>query len=441
MLIHVRRFVAIVVVVLIIVAGVTACTPAIAPIQPPAREAFDAADINRGAELAALGDCAVCHTERNGRPFVGGRGVQTPFGTVYATNITPDPATGIGRWPLAAFSRAMRDGIDREGRHLYPVLPYPHFIHATNADIAAMYAFLMTRQPVNQTPRPNNLSFPFNWRPLLAVWDLMFLKPGEWRPNPARSPEWNRGAYLVDAIGHCGACHTPHNILGAEQTSRTLTGGEAEGWYAPALQSDSAARASWSADALTTYLHTGLDSGHGAAAGPMTAVTRQLATIPDTDVRAIAVYVDSLMSADTAPAGSSGVPSAGASGRPSGAPSDVANRGLQSAANTPVAAIFDGACGACHGADAPMTRDGAPSIALSTAVRAPTARNMVEVILLGLPWQEGHPGPYMPGYAGALTDRQVAALAAYVRTRYSDLPAWPDVEAAIQDAKRQGGGT
>jgi mono/diheme cytochrome c family protein len=434
MLTHLRRFVAIVAVLLIVVAGVTACTPAIAPIQPPAHEAFDAADINRGAELAALGDCAVCHTERNGRSFAGGRGVQTPFGTVYATNITPDPTSGIGRWSLTAFSRAMRDGIDREGRHLYPVLPYPHFIHATDADIAAMYAFLMTRQPVNQTPRPNDLSFPFNWRPLLAVWDLMYLKPGEWRPNPDRSPEWNRGGYLVDAIGHCGACHTPHNVLGAEQISRALTGGEAEGWYAPALQSDGPARASpaqvsWSAEALTIYLRTGLDNGHGAAAGPMTAVTRQLATVPETDVRAIAVYVGTLMSADTLAA----VPSS----TPPGASSGVA----QSDVALPVAEIFDGACGACHGADAPMTRNGMPSLALSTAVRAPTARNMVDVILLGLPWQEGHSGPYMPGYAGALTDQQVAALAAYVRARYSNLRPWPDVEAAIHDARRQGGGT
>jgi mono/diheme cytochrome c family protein len=438
---HLPRFVAIVAVVPLVMAGVTACTPAIAPIHPPAHETFDAADISRGAELAALGDCAVCHTERNGHPFAGGRGVQTPFGTVYATNITPDPATGIGRWPLAAFSRAMRDGIDREGRHLYPVLPYPHFIHATDTDIAAMYAFMMTRQPVNRSTRPNDLHFPFNWRPLLAVWDLMFLKPGGWRPNPAGSPEWNRGAYLVDAIGHCGACHTPHNVFGAEQTSRALTGGEAEDWYAPSLQADRAerasARAGWNADALTTYLRTGLDSGHGAAAGPMTAVTRQLATIPEADVHAIGVYIGSLMTADKSP----GVPSAGSTETPPDASSGVGATGLRSDPNTPVAAIFDGACGACHGADAPMARGGAPSLALSTAVRAPTARNMVDVILLGLPWQEGHSGPYMPGYAGALTDQQVAALAAYVRARYSKLPAWTDVAAAIQSAKRQEGGT
>ncbi len=380
-----------------------------------------------------MGDCKVCHTERNGRPFAGGRGVQTPFGTVYATNITPDPATGIGHWPLAAFSRAMRDGIDREGRHLYPVLPYPHFIHATNADIAAIYAFLMTRQPVSQTARPNDLRFPFNLRPLLAVWDLIFLRPGEWRPNPAKNAEWNRGAYLVDVIGHCGACHTPHNVLGAEQTSPTLTGGEAEGWYAPALQADSTTRASWNADALTTYLRTGLDRAHGAAAGPMNAVTQQLATIPETDVRAIAVYLASLMSTDTPP-GRPDVP------RASRLPSDTLS-GAAIDANAPVVAIFDGACGACHGADAPMTRDGAPPLDFSTAVLAPTARNMVDVILLGLPWQEGHSGPYMPAYASALTDQQVAALAAYVRARYSDLPAWTDIAAAIRDARRTGGGT
>jgi mono/diheme cytochrome c family protein len=421
MLSHFRRVVVPIAAVLLLATLTTACTPAMAPIQPPAREAFAAADIDRGAELAALGDCEVCHTEPNGRPYAGGRGVPTPFGVVYATNITPDPATGIGRWPLPAFQRAMRDGIDREGRHLYPVLPYPHFIHATNADITAMYAFLMTRLPVNQPPRRNDLRFPFDWRPLLAVWDLLFLKPGEWRPDPAKSPEWNRGAYLVDAIGHCGACHTPHNVLGAEQTSRPLTGGEAEGWDAPALQAGNPAPTAWTADALTTYLRTGLDRDHGAAAGPMTAVTRQLGTIPEADVHAIAVYVASQMPATRSPASPAALPAVS----PAAAPEQAA-------------AIFEGACAACHGADAPAARGGAPSLALSTAVRAPTPRDLINVILLGIPWQEGQPGPYMPGFAGALTDQQVAALAGYVRARYTGLPAWPDVDATIRGATIRG---
>jgi len=426
---------AVVVIGAALAAYAVAWQPAIAPIEPPARAAFPAADIAGGAELAALGDCAVCHTVPNGPPYAGGRGVPTPFGTVHATNITPDPDTGIGRWSLPAFRRAMRDGVDRAGRNLYPVLPYPHFIHATEADIAAIYAFLMTRRPVQREDRANDLRFPFNARPLLAGWNLLFLRSGEWRPDPVRSPEWNRGAYLVEAIGHCGACHTPHNFLGAEQSGATLAGGEAEGWYAPPLGSAPPASRPWSADQLATYLRTGLEQGHGAAAGPMTAVTRQLATVPEEDVRALAVYIASLM--------------------PSPAPFDAANPGAASpgSANPGAAvssgvhpvidpeAIFDGACGACHGADAPMTLGGAPSLTLSTAVRAPTARNAVAMILYGLPWREGHTGPYMPAFAGALTDGQIAALADYLRARYTALPPWPDVEAAIQQAKRQGGGT
>jgi mono/diheme cytochrome c family protein len=421
--IRLRRFVLGAMIVVAAVAGAAwtaTWKPAFAPIEPPVRAVFADGDISRGAELAALGDCAVCHTAPYGRTFAGGRGVQTPFGTVYATNITPDPATGIGRWPLEAFRRAMRDGIDREGRNLYPVLPYPHFIHATDDDIAAMYAFLMTRRPVRQVAPRNALTFPFSARPLLAGWNLLFLKPGAWQADPAKSPEWNKGAYLVEAIGHCGACHTPRNSLGAEQADRTLAGGEAEGWYAPALRAGSPSPKIWSVDGLATYLRTGLESGHGAAAGPMTAVTQQLATIPDADVRAMAVYVASLM--------------------PSATVGGTAGPILHPVADSPAAAVFAGACGVCHASDAPMTRGGAPSLALSTAVHAPTARDVVNVILHGLPWREGHAGPYMPAFADALTDAQVALLTAYLRARYSDLPAWPDVAATIREAKRQGGG-
>ena len=319
--------------------------PTIAPIAPPVRSAFFSEDIARGAELAALGDCFVCHTMANGAPLAGGRGVATPFGTVYATNITPDPSTGIGQWSLAAFQRAMRDGIDRSGRHLYPVLPYPHFIHALDGDIGALYAFLMTRQPVNQANRANALPFPFNLRPLLAGWNLLFLRPGSWRPDPAKDQEWNRGAYLVEAIGHCGACHTPHNSLGAERPAKAMGGGEADGWYAPALNQGSPALQGWNAAQLTTYLRTGLERAHGAAAGPMSAVTRQLATVPEVDVRAMAVYIASLM--------------------PTASPTATAVPEPHPAADPSVAAIFDGACGACHAGDAPMTRGGAPSLALA----------------------------------------------------------------------------
>jgi len=371
--------------------------PSIAPLA--ARPAFPPGQIARGAELAAVGDCAVCHTVSQGRPYAGGRGVPTPFGTVYATNITPDPDTGIGQWSAVAFQRAMRDGIDRTGRHLYPVLPYPHFTRASDDDIAALYAFLMTRAPVHQITRANDLPFPLDNRVLLAGWNLLYLNPGTWHPDPKHDADWNRGAYLVEAIGHCGACHTPHNALGAEKDSRALSGGEAENWYAPPLQAASKAGQPWTEDALVDYLRTGFSAGHGAAAGPMTAVTEELASVPQADVHAMAVYVASLM-----PKSSTVVASA------------AGGAGLDP--------LFAGACGGCHAADAPMTRNGAPSLALSTAVNAPTPQNVIQIMLNGIPWREGKPAPYMPAFGAALTDAQVADLATYLRKTYSNQPAW-----------------
>ncbi len=391
--------------------------PPIAPIEPPAAGSFSAEAVAHGAVLAAVGDCAVCHTAEHGRPFAGGRPLPTPFGTIFVTNITPDPETGIGRWPEAAFARAMRDGIGRSGRHLYPALPYPHFTRATDADIAALYAFLMTRAPVKAKAPPNALPFPLNVRATLAGWNLLFLRPGPWQPDPAQSAEWNRGAYLAEAVGHCGACHTPHNLLGAEKDANALAGGEAEGWAAPALQSASPAGVPWTVESLTAYLRTGFAAGHGAAAGPMTAVTQELAQVPEQDLRAIATYIQSQMPASpTHPA-------------PPTAPSP----------DTTIAAVFAGSCASCHGADAPMTRAGAPSLSTSSAVNAPTPRNVIQVILHGLPWREGSPAPYMPGFAATLTDRQVAEMAAFVRARYSSGPAWTDVERQVQSARQDGG--
>ncbi len=391
--------------------------PAIAPATPPDRAAFAPERIARGAELAAIGDCAVCHTAPGGRPYAGGRAVPTPFGTVHATNITPDPASGIGGWTEAAFRRAMRDGISRDGHHLYPVLPYPHFTRASDDDLEALYAFVMTRAPVGADTPANRLPFPFNQRVTLAGWNLLFLHPGPWQPDPAHDATWNRGNYLVEAVGHCGACHSARNTLGAEH-GPALGGGEAENWYAPALQAASPAHAAWDEASLATYLRTGFQANHGAAAGPMTAVTDQLARVPDADVHAIAVYIASLMP------------------RPAAAP---APRDDPAASNdTEAAAVFAGACGSCHAPDAPMTRAGAPALGLSTAVNAPTSQGVVQAILNGIPWRDGRAHPYMPGYAGTLTDAQVAALTNYLRARYSDRPAWNETEAGVAKARQAG---
>jgi mono/diheme cytochrome c family protein len=384
--------------------------PTIAPVE--AHPTFTAEQIAQGAELAAVGDCAVCHTAAGGQPYAGGRGVPTPFGTVYATNITPDPDTGIGHWSEAAFRRAMRDGIDRSGHHLYPVLPYPHFTRASDQDIAAMYAFLMTRAPVHAVTPRNDLPFPLNIRALLAGWNLLYLKPGPWQPDPAHDETWNRGNYLVEAIGHCGACHTPHNSLGAENAALSLAGGQAENWYAPPLQSASPARQQWTQQALATYLRNGFEAHHGAAAGPMTAVTEELAGVPPADVDAMATYIASLM--------------------PKSAPEPAEPTG---GGNPRAAALFAGACGGCHAADAPMTRGGAPSLTLSTAVNAPTPQGVIQVILNGIPWREGKAAPYMPSFAAALTDAQVADLVVYLRATFSGKPAWNDNPAEVAKAR------
>ena len=207
----------------------------IAPIARPDASVFSAATIERGRQLAALGDCATCHTSINGVLSAGGRPIETPFGVIYSTNITPDVETGIGNWSYPAFERAMREGIHRDGRQLYPAFPYTHFAKSSDADLQALYAFLMAETPVKSENRAHALAFPFNWRPLLAGWNALFHNAEPFTPDPKQLAVWNRGAYLVEGLGHCGGCHSPRNALGAEKTNAYLAGGFAEGWEAPPL--------------------------------------------------------------------------------------------------------------------------------------------------------------------------------------------------------------
>src|SRR3954453_10117792 len=200
--------------------------PAIAAIEPPAPQSFDPALVKRGRALAATGNCADCHTTRGGKDFAGGLPVPTPFGTIYSSNITPDPETGIGRWSEAAFRRAMQSGVDREGRHLYPTFPYDHFTNVSDDDNRALYAFLMTRRPVRATPPEDQLSFPLNQRAVIAGWKLLFLRHDTYRPDSTKSAACNRGAYLVEGLAHCGAGHPPRNVLGAERSRAAFAGGD-----------------------------------------------------------------------------------------------------------------------------------------------------------------------------------------------------------------------
>src|SRR5262245_27362462 len=225
--------------------------PAIAAIDPPAPQSFAPDLIKRGRELAAIGNCNDCHTVRGARNFAGGLPVPTPFGTIYSSNITPDVETGIGRWSETAFARAMRAGVDREGRHLYPTFPYDHFTHVSDDDDRALYAFLMTREKARAPARGNQLSFPYNQRVVVAGWKLLFLRRGTIGADATKSAEWNRGAYLVEGLAHCGACHTPRNALGAERLNAAFSGGDVDNWQAFAINAQSPSPVPWDANALS----------------------------------------------------------------------------------------------------------------------------------------------------------------------------------------------
>lgn len=331
------------------VALAAAWRPALAPVAAPDAAAFPVALVARGANLAKVGDCAVCHTARDGRTLAGGRALPTPFGTLFSTNLTPDVRTGIGNWSLEAFRRAMRDGVSRDGSHLYPALPYEHFTHVEDGDLAALYAFLMTRRPVENAPPANRLIPPLGFRPLLAGWKMLFLRKGPIPSDPARTAEWNRGAYLSEGLGHCGGCHSPRNLFGAEETARAYAGGVAEGWRAPALDGSNPAPRAWTADALYAYLRTGISPDHGVAAGSMGPVVESLSQADERDVRAIAVYFASRMKG-------------GSPARPQ--PTDQAEAAARRFPEG--AALFSGACAQCHDAGAPMKWQDRPSLALAT---------------------------------------------------------------------------
>ena len=382
--------------------------------------------VAKGASLAAIGDCAICHAGVNGQAYAGGNPLQTPFGQIYASNLTPDAETGIGTWSEAAFRRAMHDGVNRAGRFLYPAFPYNHYTHVTDDDVAAIYAFLMTRQPVHTKAAETHLPFPFDIRALMAGWNLLFLEPGPLRPDPAKDAVWTRGQYLVDGLGHCQACHSPHNAWGAEEADHAFAGGLADGWEGPGLTArTSPAAITWTADALYRFLRHGIDAQHAAAAGPMGAVSHDLSYVPEDDVRAMAAYIASITGApDPARARQVAARAAAAQVPPA------------SLANTDGAVIFAGACAGCHGAGAPMMLDGRPSLALGSSVTAATPRNATQVILYGLQPQPGERGPWMPGFAGSLTDAQLEAVLSYLRARFADRPAWTDLEATIHQVRQ-----
>jgi mono/diheme cytochrome c family protein len=386
--------------------------------------------VEQGAYLVAAGDCISCHTRANGEPFSGGRPLNTPFGVIYSANITTDFKTGIGAWSEREFARAMREGIAADGTHLYPAFPYTAYTKVTDEDVHAIYAYLRSLKPVNYSPPKNQISFPLSIRALVEIWNMMFFEPGRYSPNPSRSAEWNRGAYLTQALGHCGACHTPHNSLGGEIESEALTGGDfldeivdevvndqirpmdestVRTWSAANLTSAASGLGSWPLETIAAYLKTGHSSRAGAF-GPMSEVIGNGTThMSDQDVHAIAVYLKSL------PPKTQGTP-----GKPA---ADVLKAGE---------IVYATRCADCHlptGLGVPRTANAdasktAPPLAGNAALQAPNPATLINVILYGAHEAalSGDSWPKMSGFelSVGLDDEQVAALCTYVRSSWGN---------------------
>lgn len=398
--------------------------PSIDTIAVPAAASFPPERIAQGEVLAAAGYCATCHTAKGGAPYAGGYPMQTEFGTLYSTNITPDAGTGIGQWSEAAFLRAMQQGVSRDGSHHFPAFPYQHFNQVSAGDIGAIYAYLMSLPPVNAPAKEPDIAFPLNLRVLQAGWKLLHFRDDAYGPVTGGSPEWNRGAYLAEGLAHCSACHSPRNGLGAELTGEAerYAGAALDGWYAPPLKAANTAAVAWSQDELFAYLRNGGTALHGVAVGPMSPVVHAgLAKLPEADVRAIAVYFADRFgpAADTATTAAI-VARALASGTPViGQPSPPGEQ------------LYAAACGSCHFNSGPVPALLRVDLGLNSALSASDPSNLLQVILHGVGVEEGLPGVMMPGFAHALSNDQVVTLAAWLRSQRTGLAPWPDLAARV----------
>ncbi|HSV78938.1 MAG TPA: cytochrome c [Ramlibacter sp.] len=356
--------------------------------------------IARGAYLARAGNCAACHTERGGPAYAGGKGIATPFGTVYASNLTPDADTGIGRWSADHFWRALHHGRSRDGRLLYPAFPYPDYTLVTREDSDALYAFLLSQPAVRQPNHAHALRFPYDSQLALAVWRALFFSPGEFTPQAGRSAEWNRGAYLVRGLGHCQACHTPRNALGATTDRLELGGGliPAQNWYAPSLAAPAEAGVqAWTTSEIVRLLKDGT-SAKGTAMGPMAEVvfgsTRHL---EDADLQAMATFLRELPRHSP----------------PRPEPAQVSAQVLDLGGK-----LYQAQCAECHGERGEGGGTAYPPLAGHRTVTLASSANLVKVILHGgfPPTTAGNPRPPgMPPFGQSLTDAEIAALASFVR--------------------------
>jgi mono/diheme cytochrome c family protein len=369
----------------------------------------DAALLARGEYLVRAGSCLGCHTEPGGAPYAGGRAIETPFGIVNAPNLTAD-ASGLAAWSSDDFWRALHNGRSRDGRLLYPAFPYPNYTRLARADADAMYFYLKSLAPIARKNRPHALRFPFDQPVALAIWRALFFRPGRFEADEAKSPQWNRGAYLVETLGHCNACHSRRNVFGATAGPLDLAGGliPIQNWYAPSLRDNAEAGVGdWPASEVVALLKNGV-SARGSVQGPMAeVVARSTQYLSDADLEAMAAYLCSL---------------------PQGAPSrrPSADTATAAAATGPGAKLYADHCAACHGERGEGVPGAYPALAGNRSVAITPPANLVHIVLRGgfPPTTPGNPRPYgMPPFATVLSDEQVGQLLSYLRASWGNAAA------------------
>ncbi len=363
----------------------------------------DFSQIERGRYLTIAGDCAACHTlTESGKAFAGGRPIETPFGNILAPNITPDVETGIGAWSDDEFVNALTKGTGRAGTRLYPAMPYTYMTKTTREDALAIRAYLETVPAVRNPVRSNQLPFPFNIRLGLAAWDQLFFTPGTFHPDPHKSAEWNRGAYLVEGLMHCGLCHTPKNLAGGDDTGRRLQGYALQGWFAPDITNDRRRGiGGWSIEDIATYLKTGHNRTQ-AASGPMAEVVMDSSSkLSEADLRAIAVYLKD---------------------QPGGSDHASTSQPDQALMKSG-ASIFADECAACHRQNASGVPGMFPTLAGSPAVQSVDPTSLLRVVLRGArsaATDAAPTAPGMPAFGWLLSDQEVAAVTTYVRNAWGN---------------------
>jgi mono/diheme cytochrome c family protein len=368
-----------------------------------------ASAVERGAYLARAADCLACHTTQGGKEYAGGLGFKLPFGTLYSTNITPDKETGIGNYSDQDFLNAVHRGIRRDGARLYPAMPFASYTYMTDADALAIKAYLFSLPPVRAAAPANTLAFPFNQRWAMNVWSGLFNPDTRFEPDTSKSPEWNRGAYLSEALAHCGECHTPRNLAFALDNRKKYAGAVTAGWRAFNISSDKATGVgAWRDDDLVSYLSIGHADGHGTASGPMgEAVDRSLSQLVPEDIRAVVAYLRSVPAIASPDLPATLAPPAPASHKEGGGTPDP--RGKM---------VFEGACVSCHGWTGESSISPFATLTGAWAVNDPSATNVAQIVISGTRRHTPENAVSMPAFGSAYSDTEIAAVANYVTARF-----------------------